>query len=119
MLNLGVKIYLDKFDRQQKPLESYCGERAIATEIKTILDKHTDRKSDEDIAECIAFDFGDLKGGKEVSCWGTYYGPAMTWSERWERLRSAEYSTSKRDNVGILAQTGKGKQESDSGFEVC
>jgi len=76
MLNNKIKKYLNKLDKEVRPLHSSLGEHKIAEEIKNILKKEDKNyiSSSEDIAEQIAFDFlADYSD--DNSSWGTYYGP--------------------------------------------
>jgi len=76
MLNNKIKKYLNKLDKEVRPLHSSLGEHKIAEEIKNILKKEDGnyKSSNENIAEQIAFDFlADYPNNN--SGWGTYYGP--------------------------------------------
>jgi len=76
MLNNKIKKYLNKLDKEVRPLHSSLGEHKIAEEIKNIFKKEDGnyKSSNEDIAEQIAFDFlADYPNNN--SGWGTYYGP--------------------------------------------
>lgn len=76
MLNKGIKKYLDEFDKRLLPIDTGNGEFEIANRIKQIIEKENKnyKRTNEDIAEEIAFDF--LPGYPNVkSEWGTYYGP--------------------------------------------
>ena len=77
MLHPDVKNYLEKLDREQKPLMSYNGEYEIATEIENILKKIPNYKlTFEDGAELVAFDFmADSLSSNDD--WGTYYSPKL------------------------------------------
>ena len=76
MLNNKIKKYLNKLDKEVRPLHSSLGEHKIAEEIKNNLKKEDGnyKSSNEDIAEQIAFDFL-ANYPNNNSGWGTYYGP--------------------------------------------
>jgi hypothetical protein len=78
MLNEKIKKYLDNLSEKVKPLQSVREEYKIAGEIKSILKNESEdyKRSDEDMAEQIAFDFlADYPNNN--SSWGTYYGPVF------------------------------------------
>ena len=100
MLQIKVKNYLDKLDREAKPLESFHGEHDIAKEIKNILAEDKDYKpTKEDMAEQIAFDFME-DYLNDTSGWGTYHGPMFVLPNNEGQM--VEYPSIKRIDQKIL-----------------
>lgn len=75
MMHNKVKNYLEKLDREAKPLGSFHGEHDISKEIKNILTTDSGYEpTKEDMAEQAAFDFME-DYSNDNSGWGTYHGP--------------------------------------------
>lgn len=109
MLQIKVKNYLDKLDREAKPLESFHGEHDIAKEIKNILAEDKDYKSTkEDMAEQISFDFME-DYLNDTSGWGTYHGPMFVLPN--DKGQMVEYPSIKRIDQEILNYWSKRANE--------
>ncbi len=100
MIHTQVKNYLDKLDREVKPLGSFHGEYDIAKEIKNILagDKNYE-STKEDMAEQMAFDFME-DYSNDNSGWETYHGPMFVLPN--DKGQMVEYPSIRRIDQEVL-----------------